>query len=105
MPRWPTTPACGPTEEPEAASAAIAILKGHTMMTASTTRDAMLPPNWDHGIAPMAAAVIGARARDDRVPQRWGSRLRSSLQIWTVAGELAELINPKFDAGCTLTTT
>lgn len=61
-------------------------------------RDALLAPYSDARIAPMAAAVIGARIGDDRVPQQWGSRLRSSLQVWTVAGELAELINPTLDA-------
>jgi ADP-ribosylglycohydrolase len=40
----------------------------------------------------MTAALLGAHGGDDLVPAEWGARLRSSLRVWSVAGELAELV-------------
>ncbi|MBM0275179.1 ADP-ribosylglycohydrolase family protein [Micromonospora tarensis] len=53
-------------------------------------RRAMLAPASDATV--MTAALLGAHGGDDLVPTEWGARLRSSLRVWSVAGELAELV-------------
>jgi len=58
----------------------------------SALSHAMLAPGPD--AAAMTAALLGAHGGDDLVPTEWGSRLRSSLHVWSLAGKLAELITP-----------
>ncbi|MFI6162944.1 ADP-ribosylglycohydrolase family protein [Micromonospora haikouensis] len=53
-------------------------------------RRAMLAPGPD--TTALTAALLGAHGGDDLVPAEWGTRLRSSLRVWSVAGELAELV-------------
>jgi ADP-ribosylglycohydrolase len=67
-------------DEPAAAVAAGLLAHGHGGITAT-----------------MTAAMCGARLGDRATPVGWGSRLQSSLLVWTAAQELARSAPPPVD--------
>ncbi|MBX7268902.1 hypothetical protein KIF24_24640 [Micromonospora sp. Llam7] len=60
----------------------------------SLLREALTWSRAGRGAAVMAAALAGARLGDDQVGYGWGTRLRASLRVWSVGGQLAELVHP-----------